>query len=232
VICKSLGYNQIDKTAIIKLFKLTEQDLNNDLYLHNIMLKVKQLHEQESKRIKELCEQLQQKWDNYRDKYFLILNKVFDITIDTNAQTHTYCYLQLLPINEVDLKNNIIYLDCNKDIEEIFKTFIIMLTKLILINRWNYTNNWNFNTDFDVKNKIWMFAEIAIDAIFANSDLADITTKPAYKYFYSLNIQNVNTMDKFKNLYPTVQLDEFFTQVYLYVHENYQTLLQFKNYLY
>ena len=232
VIYKNLGYIKFDKNKISKLFGLTEQDIEGDDYLHKIMSKVEMIYEKTHEQTTNICKQLQQKWEEYRDKYFIILKNIFDIDINRDIKMHTYCYLQMLPINEVDLKDNVIYLDCNKDIDDIFKTFIIILTKAILIDRWNDVNHWDFNTDFDVKNKILMFAEIAIDAVFTCSELSLISNKPSYKYLYSLKVEGNNIMDGFRKLYTQISLDEFFTEVYMFVHNNYQTMLQFQHYLY
>lgn len=232
VIYKDLGYNKIDKNKISQIYKLTERDIGDEYYLINISKKVNSICEQESDRLTKICVQLQQMWEGYREEYLNIIRNAFDIKINYNITDNTYCYLQHLPINEVDLKDNIIYLDCNKNIDEIFKNFIIMLTKLILVNRWNYINNWNFNTEFEAKNKIWMFVEIAIDAVFANSTLGKICNTPSYKYFYSLKLKGVNMMKHFRDLYNILPLDDFFTEVYIYVRDSYQKIMQFKNYLY
>ena len=231
VIYKNLGYSKINKDNISKIFGITEQDILAEDYVYNLACKVEQFNGNNNDLL-EVCEQLQHRWEGYRDDYFKILKKAFDIDIDRDIKTHTYCYLQALPINEVNLHDNIIYLDYNKSVDEIFKTFIIMLTKLILINRWNDTNRWEFNTEFDVRNKVWIFAEIAIDAVFAGSDLSIICDRPTYKYFYNLEDNGKNVMATFRELYHKVSLDEFFTEVYMFVYKNYNKLLQFKNYLY
>jgi hypothetical protein len=232
VIYNNLGYSKIDKNKISKIFGLSEQDIVSEDYLHIITSKAEQVYDKNIIEINDKCKQLQQKWEDYQDKYFKVLKDIFDIDINYNIKTYTYCYLQMLPINEIDLKDNIIYLDCNKDVDELFNNFIIMLTKAILIDRWNDVNHWDFNTDFDVKNKIWMFAEISIDAIFAHSELALLTNTPSYKYLYSLKVKGNNVMDGFRALYEQITLDEFFTEVYMFVHDNYQTISQFQHYLY
>ena len=232
VIYKNLGYSKIDKNNISKLFNFTANDLIGDEYISDLRTKVKNYTADKYDYVLKVCQQLQTKWEGYKENYFRILNKIFDIEIDRDIKTYTYCYLQPLPINEISLQDNIIYLDYNKNIDDLFKTFIIMLTKLILINRWNDINRWNFNTEFDVKNRIWMFAEIAIDAVFANSELALISDMPTYKYFYNLEEDGRNVMNLFREKYNQLPLDDFFTSVYMFVYEKYNTLLQFKNYLY
>ena len=44
---------------------------------------------------------------------------MFDIEIDSDIKTYTYCYLQPLPINEISFQDNVIYLDYNKSVDEL-----------------------------------------------------------------------------------------------------------------
>lgn len=231
-IYKNLSYCKIDKTRISQIFNLTSQDIKDENYLNNINRKVNIVNDAQQENLNIMCKQLQKKWDNYRKEYLAVISNIFDIKINLNLTTNTFCYLHMLPINEVDLKDNIIYLDCNKNVDEVFKSFIIMLTKLILINRWNSVNNWNFNDEFDIRNKVWMFVELAIDAIFANTPLSKICDKPTYKYLYSLKVKGVNVLEHFRIIHKTLAIDDFFTEVYMFVHINHDKLLQFKNYLY
>lgn len=231
VIYNDLGYSKIDKAKISKLYNVT-YDAHDKNYINKFINAVETLDTKKQNHINLLCEQLNKQWQDYKNEYLDIINRVLDIKIDNQIVNHTYCYLHSLPINEISLNDNIIYLDYNKSVEEVFTNFIIMLTKLLLITRWNYVNNWNFNKEFDVKNRVWMFAEIAIDAIFCNSDLNNVCKNVSYKYLYSLNIKGINVMEYFRKLYKTKPLDDFFTEVYLFVHENHKALLHFKNYLY
>lgn len=232
VIYKDLGYFKIDKNKISQIYGLTEQDINHKNYLQNFEEKVKILCDNNNDKLAGKCLQLQRMWNDYCIEYFDIISKVFEIEIVKDVTFNTYCYLQHLPINQVDLNNNVIYLDCNKEVTELFKNFIIMLTKLILLKRWNDYNDWKFNTDFEINNKVWIFADIAIDAIFINSDLVKICSNPSYKYFYSLRVEGVNTIEHFRKIYKQKTLDEFFTELYIFIRKNYQRFLKFKHYLY
>ena len=107
-----------------------------------------------------------------------------------------------------------------------------MLTKAILIDKCNDFNVWKAKYDFDAHNKVWLFADIAVDIVFDSTDLREICSKPSYKYFYSLKINGVNIMDEFRKLYKIISLEDFFISVYMFVHKNYQILSKFKNYLY
>lgn len=232
VIYKDLGYSKIDKNKLSKLYNITSQDVDDKNYIDKFGDAVEKFDLINQNKINDLCEQLNNKWQIYKKGYLDVIKETLDIEVDLSVTNHTYCYLHSLPINEIYLNDNTIYLDYNKTFDEVFNKFIVMLTKILLINRWNSVNNWSYNKEFDTTNKVLMFAEIAIDAIFYNSKLFDISNNASYKYFYSLKVKGVNVMEHFRNIYTTKKLDNFFTDIYMFVHENYSSLLQFKNYLY
>ena len=227
-IYKDLAYKGIDKNKVFQEYVI----IDNSAHLNDVAEDIKIIHKQNEGKMQIICEKLNEKWQNYKDEYIEVLSKNLGIKFDMSKTKHTYCYLHLLPIDEINMKDNIICLNCNKSIEEHFKTFIIMLTKAILLDRSDYINKFKFDDAYDYKNKIWMFAEIALDAIFKNSDLIKICENPSYKYLYSLKIDGVNVMEQFRVLYTKISLDDFFTSIYMFVHKNYQVLLKFKNYLY
>ncbi|MFQ6724276.1 MAG: hypothetical protein ACLRFE_02960 [Clostridia bacterium] len=231
-IYKNLGYNNCDKEKIAKIYNLSYEDINNDNYLIDINIKVGEINNCIKDNINEKCKSLQNMWDNYRNKYYSIISKILDINIVKDITEYRYCYIQLLPINEVALMDKCIYLIYSEDVNEMFKNFIILLTKLILVNKWKTDNNWVFETEFDAKNKIWMFAELSIDAIFNYSELKSITSSPTYPHFYNLIIDDVNIINLFRDMFCRCEINQFLTNVYTYVHNNYLKISKFKHYLY
>lgn len=232
VIYKNLGYSEIDKNKAFQTYGITIKDMDNREGIDAIINIVDAKHTEKSEKILELCRQLKERWLNYREEYLKILSKALDIEFDKEAVDYTYCYLHFLPINEIDIQQNIIFLDCNKDIDELFNNFIIMLTKAILLDRWHYFNKWKTDYEYDKSNKVWLFADIAVDAIFYNSPLNTISRNPSYKYFYSLKINGVNIMEEFRKLYKMICLEDFFTSINMFIYKNYEILSKFKNYLY
>lgn len=230
--CKDMACVEIDKEKVLSAYNISKLDLQEDKFVDKITNCVEKIINTDSENILDHCRQLEEIWINNCDKYFDILNNCLGIELNEDILLHTYCYLHYLPINKIDPENYIMCLDCNKSIKELFTTFIIMLTKAIIINKFNYFNGIEMDCVFDRKNKVWMFAEIAIDAIFANSDLKDFCQYPSYKYFYSLKLDGVNVMDEFRKLYTKISLEDFLNSVYMFVHKNYNILLKFKNYLY
>lgn len=232
VIHKNLGYSEIDKNKIFQAYGITIKDMDDKESIDDIINTIEAKHKEKSEKMLQLCKQLKEKWEAYRDEYLKILSKTLDIEFDKEAVDYTYCYLHFLPINEIDVQKNIIFLDCNKNIDELFNTFIIMLTKAILLDRWHYFNKWKTDYEYDKNNKIWLFADIAVDAIFCNSALNIISNNPSYKYFYSLKINGVNIMEEFRKLHKMISLEDFFTSINMFIYKNYEILSKFKNYLY
>ena len=228
-IYEDLAYNEIDKNKVLNAYNITDRC---DLKIFNIEKSVQMVTETNQEVINIKCEFLQKQWNNYSDTYFQSLEDVLNIKINKEYISNYYCYLHYLPINEIDLNTNKIYLDCTCDEDELFKNFIIMLTKVMVANIWQNQNKYVIDVEFDAKNKLWLFIDIAIDAIFANSSLKQICQFPSYKYFYSIKVDGVNIMEEFRKLFSKISLDDFFNEVYSFVYEYYKDILKFKNYLY
>ena len=181
-------------------------------------------------KLESVCNQLNHKWAEYKEGYLKCLEKLFGFKCN-NLINGAICYLNIFSINEIDFSDNTIFLNANMSVDKVFKNFIIMFTKLIVLNWWKSFNDWNWDYTYKAENKIWMFIEIAIDAIFSKTDLAKISTAPTYKYFYSITINGISFMYKFRELYSKICLKDFLNMVFMFVVENYNTLIKFKNYL-
>lgn len=231
-IYNEVAYAQFDKTKLNDIFKTSKQDTLKPNYIKYFEQIVNDLNNNHNTELNQIINYLNQRWQDFKHKYYEIVKRVFDIQFNNEIVNNLYCELQFLPINEISVSDGAIYLNCNQSNEQIFTKFIIMLTKLILLHSWNNYNNWKFNTDFDISNKIFMFADIAVDAIFHNTELNQVCDNPSYKYFYNLNYQNVNMMKQFREMYKNMDVNKFLDEVYLFVYNNYQSLIQFKHYLY
>ena len=231
-IYKDVEYKQFDKTQLNNIFKTSHNDVLKNNYLQFFSQVVKGLNDNNIQQLNETLTYLNQRWQGYKKIYYDIIKQVFDIQFNEDVVNNLYCELQFLPINEICVEDGAIYLNCNQTNEQMFVSFIIMLTKLILLKSWKDYNKWEFNTKFDVDNKIFMFADIAVDAIFHNSELHKVCDRPSYMYFYNINYQNVNMMEGFRQMYKNMDVNKFLDELYLFVYNNYQSLIQFKRYLY
>ncbi len=230
VMSQGLGYNSIDTNKIFDQFNISSYE---DIFKYKDV--VPDIQKQVDKYKNELeikCEQLQKKWNENKKEFLTKLAESLDIEFEENITYWTYCYLQLLPVNEINIETNTIYLDGSKSVDEIFQTFLVMTAKAFLVDRWRNFNPCGFLFDYDSKNDTWLFAELAIDAIFTNSGLGEYNKNPSYKYFYNLNLDHQNILKMFRELHKKIPLKEFFNTVYMFVHDNSKCLLSFKNYLY
>ncbi len=178
-----------------------------------------------------VCAKLNIMWLEYQQEYLLTLQNEVGIKLDGDAFNSVSCYLNNCLSNEIEFSDNTIILNSNISYDKIFTNFIIMLTKLTILNWWKSFNNWDWDYTYKEDSKIWLFIEIAIDAIFSKTNLSRITHAPSYKYFYDTTINGVVFMDKFRTLYNKINLKDFLNIVYMFVTENYSVLSKFKNYL-
>ena len=181
------AYCGLNKNKIVETYKLNSLDMSNRNELDRLTDAIQQVNDTQKRQINNLCVQLQEKWNEYYDEYISAIEDTLRVGIHESFMS-IECQLHLLPINEIDFEKQTIYLNCDKDVNELFKNYIIMLTKLLLVNYWKDLHNCNFYSSYQPQNKVWLFTEIAIDAIFANSQLNKLTANPSYKYFYSLKI--------------------------------------------
>ncbi|MBQ3502764.1 MAG: hypothetical protein IJA72_03770, partial [Clostridia bacterium] len=128
-------------------------------------------------------------------EYLELLEDSLGIILDDSEKYTISCYLSPMPFNMIDFSENTIYLNADFSENELFKKFVIMLTKIIVLDWWKKHNNWGWNYNYRAENKIWLFIEIAIDAIFSNTKLHKISNNPSYKFFYNAKINDVYFID-------------------------------------
>ncbi|MBO5910269.1 MAG: hypothetical protein J6Q15_02035 [Clostridia bacterium] len=215
----------VNKENILKYLRAESVVNNTD----EIIQLIKRNYNKEQNIIEIKCKLLNERWEHYGNQIFDDLNSQLDLI---DKPFDYICKLHLLPLNIIDYENNTIYLNCNDDVDELFKTSVIMLSNIILLQKYIQLQRYKFNTTFTNQNKVWMFVEIAVDALFANSGLYELYGCPSYKYFYNLQINNVNIMEQFRKLYKYIPLNDFLDKVYKFVRENYETISKFKNFLY
>ena len=221
-------YKGVDKSKILNLFKLEQKDVKD---ICKIRCAVNNLHNKNNEKYN-MCFNLQEMWDDYKQKFYDCIEREIGIQISDMASCNVVCYLHELPIDEINFEDNTLLLNCNRSPEDMFKSFVIMLTKILILDKWKLENNWDWDYSFRSNNLIWLFVEIAVDAIFANSQLKDISEYPSYKYFYTININGTNCLEHFRELYKKVCLEDFFDSVFMFTKQHKELLLRFNNYLY
>lgn len=220
----------IDKSKIMYALGLKSNFEKNNF--GNILQVVEQINANMYNEMQNILKKLQDKWISYEDEYFKLIKQILGLEgLEYDNRSKCTCYLRLLPINEIAFEDNTLFVGYNKNVEILFAKFVTLLTKTLILDKWRQFNDWEWDYEYREDNKIWMFVEIAIDAIFANSVLKKISTTPSYNYLYELRINDINIMSRFRELYNKISLQDFLNEVFVFVTQNYEALSKFRKFL-
>lgn len=227
-IFKNIAYTELDKNKIAQLCNL---EIGKELHQNEIIKSIEETNQAQGVKIDTIIAELELFWNENKHGLLSCIYELLDINIPSSECYDICCQLHMLPFNEIDYDNKSIHLNYNQDINLVIKDFVIMLVKsLLLFKLETLIGRGNFS--YNPKNRIWMVIEIAIDALFVNSELIKWSERPSYSYFYNLIINNVNVMEKFRKLYKLIKIEDFLANIYAFVRDNYDVLIKFKNYLY
>ena len=142
-------------------------------------------------------------WNENKKNINEILSNIFQCKQDDEIIN------ALLSINCVcpyDFEKRIIYINYRKSVEEIQETCIHELIHYYWFNKWKELFKEMYEEDL-----VWSFSEIAIDAIFKETDLKQycVSQFPAHKHLYEINYNNQNMMEYFRILYRKNSITEF-----------------------
>lgn len=146
------------------------------------------------------------KWSSVREDVSKILCDIFKCECDAEIIIQV-----LLSINYVcpyDFEQKRIFINYRKTDDEIIESCIHELIHYYWFKKWN--NLFEDTSKFD-EHLVWKFSEIAIDAIFKLSELNKycVKEKPAYEYFYDIEIGNENMIEHFRKLFFKNSIHEF-----------------------
>lgn len=105
-----------------------------------------------------------------------------------------------------DFEKRIIYINYRKNVLEIQETCVHELIHYYWFNKWKQL----FNDTYE-ENLVWSFSEIAIDAIFKETELRQycVSKFPAHKHRYEIKYNGQNMMEYFRTLYRKKSITEF-----------------------
>ena len=154
------------------------------------------------------------KWSVVREHVLNILRDIFGVECDET-------FMVFLSVNFVcpyDFENKRIFINYRKTTEEIIETCIHELIHCYWFKKWDILFE---NIGFDER-LAWKFSEIAIDAIFKETDLKKycVKEKPAYEYFYNVEIDNESMIGHFRALFSRNTIDGFMKKGMEYLFEN------------
>ena len=113
-----------------------------------------------------------------------------------------------------------------KSIEEMVITCIHEIIHFVWFEKWAELFENTSKEEYNAPNATWLLSEIVIDAIIKETELKKYCSEkqPAYKHFYDIQIDDVNVMAYFRNLFNSCDIHKFMSEGYRYVVENKQLL--------
>ena len=117
-----------------------------------------------------------------------------------------------------DFENKRIFINYRKTTDEIIETCIHELIHYYWFKKWDILFE---SSSFD-DHIAWKFSEIAIDALFKETELKKYCIKeyPAHEYFYDVKIDNENMIEHFRTLFSRNSIDGFMKKGMEYLAEN------------
>lgn len=229
-ILRDMAYKSGDLKAVAEIYKIDTTLINDKKVLNYVTQQVQNKNQSTAFYLERKITELQQEIDKIQPTYLEDIRKALDIEFDDEREA--FCYLQFIPMNEINLKYQNIMLECKDSVREMLRDLLILETKIYIIKRFMQIIPVHYHYEYEGANRMWMFAEFCVDAVVSNSNLNKYIPNPAYKFFYSLKIDGVNVLDAFRQLFPKISLAQFLVQVYSFVRDNYNTIAEFKNYLF
>ena len=147
-------------------------------------------------------------WDQNENLILNEFEKIFGEKLD--EQIICEGYITINPICPRFYDNWSFHVYCDSSPLKALVTTIHELTHFLWFDKWkkvfpNYQRN-----DFEKPSIVWLFSEIAIDAIFYHSIFKEFSgDKPAYDYFYDVKIEGTNMIQLFRKLYENNTLENF-----------------------
>ena len=160
-------------------------------------------------------------WLNVKEDVDKILYDLFECECDIEEIIRVF-----LSINYVcpyDFDNKKIYINYRKSKEEVIEACIHELIHYYWFKKWNISFK---NTDEFDEHLIWKFSEIAIDAFFKESKLKKycVKEKPAYEYFYDIDIESENMIEHFRKLFSQNSMYDYMKKGMEYLIENQKSI--------
>lgn len=186
--------------------------------IESYLLPLLQKEYQESEQcMKEKTNAASERWRSIGDEVTQILDRIYHIpypagsVIQANFTINYMC--------PYDRENQSFDINFRKSIEEIIESCIHELIHFYWFRKWEFV----FKEKYDNhQHLIWKFSEIAIDAVFRETDLKKfcVREKPAYQYFYEVEIHKRNLMEYFRELFVQNEMEEFMRKGICFLIEN------------
>lgn len=142
-------------------------------------------------------------WQENHDEISRTLRSIFECTLESQQLR------ALMSVNCVcpyDFENNQIYINYRKSSEEMLETCVHELIHYYWFHKWNALFKDQYSSSL-----VWIFSEIAIDALFFETPLKKycVSQHPAHDHLYEESYKGQNLMEYFRKLYRDHSMADF-----------------------
>lgn len=174
-----------------------------------------------------LAKRLEKYWEDNKKLISEELSKIFDC--DWYGDRQFICLLGIESIPYFDYYNRTITLPISYDFSKGVAELVGYIIKSVLISKLWGSDASFVDLTYSKHNLRWIMADIVADAIVFNSRLDELKILPAYKYYYTLEIDGNNPIDEFRKTYHDMQICDFSKRVLKFVKDNRGVFRQFSN---
>lgn len=155
------------------------------------------------------------KWTSMREDVLNILHSIFGVE---HSEETLRVFLSVNYVCPYDFENKRIFINYRKTTDEIAEACIHELIHYYWFTKWDMIFE---NSSFD-EHLAWKFSEIAIDALFKETDLKKycVREKPAHEHFYDIETENENMIGHFRALFSQNDIDGFMKKGMEYLVKN------------
>ena len=192
--------------------------------LDYIKEKVKPFYDKNIKAIENSVINYQEEWDKHQNRIFEEFSTIFNLSYKGSREC-----LGEININPVcprfydDWSFDVSF----SDISNVIETTLHELTHFFWFDKWKTVfPDWK-RSDFESPSLVWLFSEIAIDAIFKNTWFKKLSSeKPAYDCFYNIEINGLNMLDYLNTLFKKNTIEDFMKKGYEYIKSNKKLIME------
>ena len=162
------------------------------------------------------------RWSMVSKHIFTVLNEIFKCPFSEEKDISAEFSINAMsPYNYDTLSFDVNY---RKNDDEIILGCIHEIIHFYWITKWTFVFPDVDKEDENTKHLTWLFSEIAIDAVLKETPLNKycVNDKPAYKYFYDIQINGKNMLEYFRELFVQENMEDFMRKGIEFIHENRQ----------
>lgn len=170
------------------------------------------------------CTTSQKIWNENKKNINNIYSKVFEIDCQ-QILNDMVAEIALNPICPRDIQNKRFLVFWNGDELNFIKTSLHEIIHFVWFYIWQ--NHFKDNIkEYEAPDLKWILSEMVIDTLVKKSDIGKLypesyQAKPAYSYFYDMQINNKLVLDELSSIYINAQnIIQFMEQAYLYCQIN------------